>query len=74
MSAAAWLLAGLTARSALTGEQPDWRMPEFPAEPPAAHPYLIMNPKSGGGKVRKFDLKRKAEGLGAEVFVIGGPE
>jgi diacylglycerol kinase family enzyme len=33
-----------------------------------------MNPKSGGGKVGKFDLKRKAEELGAEVFLIGGPE
>ena len=49
-------------------------MPEHPAEPPARHPYLIMNPKSGGGKVEKFDLKRKAEDLGAEVFLIGGPE
>ena len=48
-------------------------MPEHPAEPPARHPYLIMNPKSGGGKVEKFDLKRKAEHLGAEVFLIGGP-
>ena len=74
VSAAAWLLAGMTARSALTGEQPDWRMPEHPAEPPAAHPYLIMNPKSGGGKVGKFDLKSKAEGLGAEVFLMSGPE
>jgi len=33
-----------------------------------------MNPKSGGGKVEKFELKRKAEELGAEVFLIGGPE
>jgi diacylglycerol kinase family enzyme len=33
-----------------------------------------MNPKSGGGKVEKFDLKRKAEELGAEVFLIGGSE
>ena len=33
-----------------------------------------MNPKSGGGKVGKFDLKRKAEGLGAEVFLMSGPE
>jgi diacylglycerol kinase family enzyme len=49
-------------------------MPERPAEPPAKHPYLIMNPKSGGGKVEKFDLKRKAEELGAEVFLIGGSE
>ena len=31
VSAAAWLLAGMTARSALTVEQPDWRMPELPA-------------------------------------------
>jgi diacylglycerol kinase family enzyme len=33
-----------------------------------------MNPKSGGGKVGRFDLKRKAEDLGAEVFVLTGPE
>jgi hypothetical protein len=51
----------------------DWRMPEHPAEPPARHPYLIMNPKSGGGKVERFDLRRRAEDLGAEVFLIGGP-
>ena len=73
-SAAAWLLASLVARVALAGKPTDWRMPEHPAEPPAKHPYLIMNPKSGGGKVEKFDLKRKAEGLGAEVFLIGGPK
>ena len=73
-SAAAWLLASVVARVALAGKPADWRMPEHPAEPPAKHPYLIMNPKSGGGKVEKFDLKRKAEDLGAEVFLIGGPE
>jgi diacylglycerol kinase family enzyme len=73
VAAAAWLLAGLAARAALAGEVTDWRMPEHPARPPARHPYLIMNPKSGGGKVGKFDLKRKAEDLGAEVFLIGGP-
>ena len=73
-SAAAWLLASMVARVALAGKPTDWRMPEHPAEPPARHPYLIMNPKSGGGKVEKFGLKRKAEELGAEVFLIGGPE
>ena len=72
--AAGWLLASMTARLALAGDRPDWRMPEHPAPPPARHPYLIMNPKSGGGKVEKFDLVRKAEDLGAEVFVVGGPE
>ena len=35
---------------------------------------LYQNPKSGGGKVEKFDLKHKAEDLGAEVFLIGGSE
>jgi diacylglycerol kinase family enzyme len=74
LSAAVWLLASGTAQRALTGKQTDWRMPEHPAGPPARHPYFIMNPKSGGGKVEKFDLKRKAEALGAEVFLIGGPE
>jgi diacylglycerol kinase family enzyme len=72
LSAGVWLLASITARAALAGEQPDWRMPEHPAQPPPRHPYLIMNPKSGGGKVEKFDLKRKAEALGAEVFLFGG--
>ena len=73
-SAAAWLLASVVARVALAGDLTDWRMPEHPAEPPARHPYLIMNPKSGGGKVGKFGLQGKAEDLGAEVFLIGGPE
>src|SRR6266567_2942229 len=59
---------------ALTRKEADWRMPEHPAQPPAARPYLIMNPRSGGGKVEKFDLKRKAEELGAEVFLMSGPE
>jgi diacylglycerol kinase family enzyme len=73
VSAAGWLLAGLTARAALSGKRLDWRMPELPAAP-ARHPFLIMNPRSGGGKVAKFDLRRKAEALGAEVFLISGPE
>ncbi len=74
VSAAAWVLAGVTARFALVGDQAAWRMPEHPAQPPAARPYLIMNPRSGGGKVEKFDLKRKAEELGAEVFLMSGSE
>jgi len=73
VAAAAWLLASITARRALAGAQQDWRMPEHPAQPPARHPYLIMNPKSGDGKVGKFDLKGKAETLGAEVFLLAGP-
>ncbi len=74
VSAAIWALAGWIARLSLAGDVGDWQMPERPAQPPARHPYLIMNPKSGGGKVGKFGLQRKAEELGAEVFLIGGPE
>ena len=73
-SAAAWLLAGLAARVALAPSAADWRMPEFQPASMAARPFLIMNPRSGGGKVGKFDLKRKAEELGAEVFLMSGPE
>ena len=73
-SAAVWVLAGVTAGLALTSDEADWPMPEHQAQPPATRPYLIMNPRSGGGKVGKFDLKRKAEDLGAEVFLMSGPE
>jgi diacylglycerol kinase family enzyme len=71
-SGAAWLLAGVSARAALAPDPAEWQMPEYPAEPAATHPFFIMNPRSGGGKVAKFDLKRKAEDLGAEVFLIDG--
>jgi diacylglycerol kinase family enzyme len=75
LAVAIWVLAGVAARLALAGDRTaDWRMPEYPAQPRAAHPFFIMNPRSGGGKVGKFDLKRKAEGLGAEVFLMEGPE
>ena len=74
VSAAAWFLAGMAAHAALTGNGRDDRMPEFPAVPAARHPFLIMNPRSGGGKVLRFDLARKAEALGAEVFLMTGPD
>jgi len=41
--------------------------------PPAARPFLIMNPKSGGGKVVRFDLEQRARKLGAEVYLLSGP-
>jgi diacylglycerol kinase family enzyme len=72
-SACAWLLAGIAARLALAGDLADWQMPEQPARP-AARPFLIMNPRSGGGKVDKFGLQGKAEALGAKVFLLTGPE
>jgi diacylglycerol kinase family enzyme len=41
--------------------------------PPPKRPYLIMNPRSGGGKVGRFGLKDKAEALGATVALLQGP-
>jgi diacylglycerol kinase family enzyme len=73
VSAGAWLLAGFSARAALAPDPADWGMPELPVGRAAKHPFLIMNPRSGGGKVARFDLKRKAEELGAEVFLVEGP-
>ena len=49
--------------------------PPGPAEydsPPPKRPYLIMNPRSGGGKVERFDLVERARTLGAEVFLLEG--
>jgi diacylglycerol kinase family enzyme len=36
-------------------------------------PYLIMNPRSGGGKVERFRLAERARALGAEVALMDGP-
>src|SRR5215469_9562259 len=45
----------------------------FREVPPPKRAFLIMNPRSGGGKVAKFGLKEKAEALGAEVALLEGP-
>jgi diacylglycerol kinase family enzyme len=72
-SAAAWLMAGGAARLALANPAGQ-RMPEHPVDRPATHPFLIMNPKSGGGKVGRFALQDKASEMGAEVFLMSGSE
>src|SRR5215467_4351359 len=66
------VLAAGAARRALT---PAARGPGMPARevPPPKRALLIMNPRSGGGKVTKFGLKEKAEALGAEVALLEGP-
>jgi diacylglycerol kinase family enzyme len=72
VSVALLLLATGAARRALTPQARDTSMPsrEVPAPKRA---FLIMNPRSGGGKVAKFGLKEKAEALGAEVALLEGP-
>jgi len=44
------------------------------ATPPPSRPFLIMNPRSGGGKVARFDLEQRARKLGAEVYLLDGPD
>jgi diacylglycerol kinase family enzyme len=66
-------LAVAAGRAALRRDAIPERMQEYEVAPPRK-PFLIMNPRSGGGKVVRFGLKDKAEALGAEVAVLEGPE
>ena len=64
-------LAIAAGRAALGRDAIPEKLPEYDVPPPR-RPYLIMNPRSGGGKVTRFGLKDKAEALGAEVAVLEG--
>jgi diacylglycerol kinase family enzyme len=73
VSAALLVLAAVAGRAALRrGVLAPYRTVEVVVEPPR-RPFLIMNPRSGGGKVVRFGLREKAEALGAEVAVLEGP-
>jgi diacylglycerol kinase family enzyme len=65
-------LAVAAGRAALRRDAIPERMREHQVPPPR-RPFLIMNPRSGGGKVVRFGLKDKAEALGAAVAVLEGP-
>jgi diacylglycerol kinase family enzyme len=67
--AAAAVAAG---RAALAGGHTAAGPPEYAAAR-QRQPFMIMNPRSGGGKVGKFGLKDKAAALGAEVSLLEGP-
>jgi len=69
VSLALWALAVSTGRTALAQDTGPARMRERPVAP-AKRPFLIMNPRSGGGKVGRFQLADKARALGAEVVVL----
>jgi len=72
VSIALLVLAAGAGRRALAPAAPDPGMPARQVSPPQ-RAFLIMNPKSGGGKVTKFGLKEKAEALGAKVALLEGP-
>ncbi|MFE4371209.1 diacylglycerol/lipid kinase family protein [Streptomyces sp. NPDC056835] len=68
VSLALWVLAVSAGRTALADPGPP-RTPERRVAPPK-RPFLIMNPRSGGGKVERFHLVDRARALGAEVVVL----
>jgi diacylglycerol kinase family enzyme len=73
VAVALMLGAAGTARIALrTDGGGDGGMLAAPAARPQ-RPFVIMNPRSGGGKVGKFGLQDKAETLGAQVVLLEGP-
>ena len=65
-------VAGGAGRTALAKAEPTTGTTEYETLPPS-RPFVIMNPRSGGGKVPKFGLQAKAEALGAEVALLEGP-
>ena len=72
VAVAVMLLAAAAARAALGSGAGQGGGPVVPAARPE-HAFLIMNPRSGGGKVARFGLKEKAEALGAQVALLDGP-
>ncbi|MEU7603330.1 diacylglycerol kinase family protein [Streptomyces sp. NPDC041003] len=68
LSLGLWALAVSAGRAALVDDSPRG-MPERSVGR-AERPFLIMNPRSGGGKVEKFQLAERARALGAEVVVL----
>ncbi|MFJ5552882.1 diacylglycerol/lipid kinase family protein [Streptomyces sp. NPDC093225] len=67
-SLALWALAVSSGRAALADDARA-RMPGRPTPAPV-RPFLILNPRSGGGKVGTFRIREKAEALGAEVVML----
>ncbi|WP_405890364.1 diacylglycerol kinase family protein [Streptomyces sp. NBC_00133] len=68
VSVGLWAVAVSAGWAALRDIEPTGA-PEF-LTPPPRRPFLIMNPRSGGGKVGTFGLKEKAEALGADVLLL----
>jgi diacylglycerol kinase family enzyme len=72
VAGASWAVGIAAGHAALRPDPSDWALKTADAERPR-HPFLVMNPRSGGGKVDRFRLRERAEGLGAEVALLDRP-
>ena len=69
VSLALWALGVSVGGAALSRDTEQAGPLEMRTAPPK-RPFLIMNPRSGGGKVGKFHLREKAEALDADVLLL----
>ncbi|EME96408.1 hypothetical protein H340_31650 [Streptomyces mobaraensis NBRC 13819 = DSM 40847] len=69
ISTLCWAAAAACGRAALHRARPPRSQRPVRARRPE-RAVLIMNPRSGGGKVGRFDLVRRAERLGARVILL----
>ncbi|MER5225614.1 diacylglycerol/lipid kinase family protein [Streptomyces flaveus] len=67
LSLGLWLLAVTAARTALT---PGHTASEQAVVEAPRAPWVLMNPRSGGGKVGRFDLVEKARAAGCRVALL----
>lgn len=66
------LAAGRTALALAAGDDPAPGRQE--AAPPPRRPWIVMNPRSGGGKAERFGLVEKARAAGATVVLLDPEE
>jgi diacylglycerol kinase family enzyme len=69
LSLALWALAVAAARIASAPAHTPLR--ERPLAEHPRHPWILMNPRSGGGKVERHHLADKAGAAGARVVLLG---
>nr|WP_189148410.1 diacylglycerol kinase family protein [Streptomyces lacrimifluminis] len=69
-SLALWVAALWAGKFALSSTRSHvLAVPEYESPAPL-RPFLLMNPRSGDGKVERFRLRQKAELLGARVYLL----
>jgi diacylglycerol kinase family enzyme len=70
LSPVLWIVAVWSGRYALRSTRGRARPMKEYRTPPPRRPFVLMNPRSGSGKVERFGLAEKAERLGARVVLL----